>query len=300
MRNFLEIDDLTNNELQKVLDFSLNPTPPQVLKGSGIALLFEKPSNRTRNSMEMASYQLGGHPVYIRGEEVGFDSREPVEDIALTLSGYYKCIAARVFKHDVLERMAAIELVPIVNLLSDEGHPMQALADSLTLVKEFGDLSGKILAFIGDGNNVFRSLALALGKLGVEIRFAGPTGYRLSSQDKDRIAHSGIKISEHAIAAEAVDGADFVYTDVWTSMGQESEKTQRSKDFEAFRIDSNLMKNAAPGAVFLHCLPAHRGEEVTAEVIDGPSSRVWSQSENRMHASRGLLAWLLSEGQSNE
>ena len=297
MRSFLEVDDLTVEELNRVIDLCLAPNPPKVLQGEGAALVFEKPSNRTRNSMEMAVHQLGGHPVYIRGEEVGFDKRESVEDIVSTLSGYYKCVAARVFDHKILERMAKVELCPIVNLLSDEGHPMQALADVLTLVKEFGDINGKILAFVGDGNNVFRSLAMAAGMLGAEIRFAGPSYYRLSDIDKDRLASVGVEVNEFDFAQDAIDGSNVVYTDVWTSMGQESELEERKKAFEAFTVDMSLMEAASPDAVFLHCLPAHRGEEVTEEVIDGPKSRVWDQSENRMHASRGLLTWLLSEGQ---
>ena len=297
MRSFLEVDDLTVEELIRVIDLCLAPNPPKVLQGEGAALVFEKPSNRTRNSMEMAVHQLGGHPVYIRGEEVGFDKRESVEDIVSTLSGYYKCVAARVFDHKILERMAKVELCPIVNLLSDEGHPMQALADVLTLVKEFGDINGKILAFVGDGNNVFRSLAMAAGMLGAEIRFAGPSYYRLSDIDKDRLAAVGVEVNEFDFAQDAIDGSNVVYTDVWTSMGQESELEERKKAFEAFTVDMSLMEAASPDAVFLHCLPAHRGEEVTEEVIDGPKSRVWDQSENRMHASRGLLTWLLSEGQ---
>ena len=296
MRSFLEVDDLTVEELNRVIDLCLAPNPPKVLQGEGAALVFEKPSNRTRNSMEMAVHQLGGHPVYIRGEEVGFDKRESVEDIVSTLSGYYKCVAARVFDHKILERMAKVELCPIVNLLSDEGHPMQALADVLTLVKEFGDINGKILAFVGDGNNVFRSLAMAAGMLGAEIRFAGPSYYRLSDIDKDRLAAVGVEVNEFDFAQDAIDGSNVVYTDVWTSMGQESELEERKKAFEAFTVDMSLMEAASPDAVFLHCLPAHRGEEVTEEVIDGPKSRVWDQSENRMHASRGLLTWLLSEG----
>ncbi len=300
MRSFLEVDDLTVEELHRVLDFCLDSNPPQVLEGEGVALVFEKPSNRTRNSMEMAVFQLGGHPVYIRGEELGFDKRESVEDAVSTLSGYYKCIAARVFDHKTLERMAKVELCPIVNLLSDTGHPMQALADVITLVKEYGDINGKSLAFIGDGNNVFRSLAMAAGMLGAEIRFAGPSDYCLSEIDKDRLAAVDVIVNEFDFAQDAADGANIVYTDVWTSMGQESEMEERKKAFEAFTVDSNLMGVTSSDAVFLHCLPAHRGEEVTAEVIDGPKSRVWSQSENRMHAARGLLAWLLAEGQENE
>ena len=299
-KSYLEVDDLTKAELHRVLELCRDPDPPKVLRGQGIALIFEKPSNRTRNSMEMAAYQLGGHPVYIRGEEIGLDERESVEDAVTTLSAYYKCIAARVFAHKTLERMAETKVCPIINLLSDTGHPMQALADVITLVEEFGDLDGKSLAFIGDGNNVFRSLAMAAGMLGAEIRFAGPSGYRLSEIDKDRLAAIGVKVKEFDFAQEAVNGVNAVYTDVWTSMGQESESEERKKAFESFTVNSDLMSVASSDAIFLHCLPAHRGEEVTEEVLEGPMSRIWSQSENRMHAARGLLAWLLSEGQENE
>ena len=177
---------------------------------------------------------------------------------------------------------------------------MQALADVITLVEEFGDLDGKSLAFIGDGNNVFRSLAMAAGMLGAEIRFAGPSDYRLSEIDKDRLAAIGVEVKEFDFAQEAVNGVNAVYTDVWTSMGQESEFEERKKAFESFTVNSDLMSVASSDAIFLHCLPAHRGEEVTEEVLEGPMSRIWSQSENRMHAARGLLAWLLSEGQENE
>ena len=299
-KSFLEVDDLTKAELHRVLELCRDPDPPKVLRGQGIALIFEKPSNRTRNSMEMAAYQLGGHPVYIRGEEIGLDERESVEDAVTALSAYYKCIAARVFAHKTLERMAETKVCPIINLLSDTGHPMQALADVITLVEEFGDLDGKSLAFIGDGNNVFRSLAMAAGMLGAEIRFAGPSDYRLSEIDKDRLAAIGVEVKEFDFAQEAVNGVNAVYTDVWTSMGQESEFEERKKAFESFTVNSDLMSIASSDAIFLHCLPAHRGEEVTEEVLEGPMSRIWSQSENRMHAARGLLAWLLSEGQENE
>ena len=296
MRHFLEVDDLTESELHRILELAVNDNPPAVLAGQGAALVFEKPSNRTRNSMELAVFALGGHPVYIRAEELGFDTRESVEDITHTLAGYHACVAARVFDHGVLERMAELDAVPIINLLSDAGHPLQALADVLTLTDEFGDLSGRIVAFVGDGNNVFRSLALAAGLLGAELRFAGPVDYRLSDLDRDRLASAGTLITEHDRAVDAVTGADAVYTDVWTSMGQEDETDQRNRNFEAFQVNEALMGAATPHAIFLHCLPAHRGQEVTTKVIDGPASRVWSQAANRMHAARGLLAWLLGEG----
>ena len=245
MRHFLEVDDLDAAELRRILELATDNDPPAVLAGRGAALVFEKPSNRTRNSMEMAVFALGGHPVYIRAEELGFDTRESVEDATHTLAGYHACVAARVFDHTVLERMAALDLVPVVNLLSDVGHPMQALADVLTLTDEFGDLAGRTVAFVGDGNNVFRSLALAAGLLGAELRFAGPADYRLSDLDRDRLAAAGTLVSEHDRALDAVDGSDAVYTDVWTSMGQEAEADRRHIAFEAFRVDKDLMDAAA-------------------------------------------------------
>ncbi|MEE3206076.1 MAG: ornithine carbamoyltransferase [Actinomycetota bacterium] len=295
MRHLLEIDDLTVGELHRVLDLATDPSPPRVLEGRGMALVFEKPSARTRNSMEMAVFQLGGHPMYIQASEVGMDVRESVEDVTRTLACYHGCIGARVFAHATVERMAAEGLVPVVNMLSDEAHPLQALADILTLHQEFGDLAGRTIAYVGDGNNVFRSVALAAGMLGVEVRFAGPIGYRLPDADRERLVESDVNIIEFDQATDAVAGADAVYTDVWTSMGQEDEADQRHRDFESFQVDEALMEAAGPKAVFLHCLPAHRGEEVTDGVVDGPASRVWSQAANRMNAARGLLAWLLGE-----
>ncbi len=295
MKHLLEIDDLTLEELHRVLALAQDPNPPQVLAGQGMALVFEKPSTRTRNSMEMAVVQLGGHPVYIQADEVGMDTRETVEDVTRTLACFHAAIGARVFAHSTVERMANENLVPVVNMLCDESHPLQALADVLTLQQEFGDLTGRSVAYIGDGNNVFRSLALAAGMLGMEIRFSGPPGYRLSEVDRDRLAMAGVAFSEHDHAEQAVEGVDAVYTDVWTSMGQEAESVQRLKDFEGFQINEKLMVAAGPQAIFLHCLPAHRGEEVSDGVVDSAASRVWPQAANRMHAARGLLAWLLGE-----
>ncbi len=293
MRHLLEVDDLTVAELERVLEMAADPSPPQVLAGAGMALIFEKPSARTRNSMEMAVVQLGGHPMYIQAGEVGLGVRESVEDVTRTLACFHACIGARVFEHGTVERMASLDEVPVVNMLSDAAHPLQALADVLTLSREFGGTAGRTLTYVGDGNNVFRSLALAAGMLGMEVRFTGPPGYRLGDVDRDRLASAGVSFEEFDRPHEAVEGADAVYSDVWTSMGQEDEKEQRLKAFEGFQVDSALMDAAGPDAVFLHCLPAHRGEEVTDGVVDGPASRVWPQAANRMHAARGLLAWLL-------
>lgn len=295
MRHLLEIDDLSRDELFEVIALALDPNPPQVLSRKGMALVFEKPSARTRNSMEMAVRDLGGHPVTIRGEEVSIDQRESAEDVARTLACYHAAIGARVFDHSVLERMAAVSWVPIINLLSDDAHPLQALADLLTMTDEFGDLNGRTLAYVGDGNNMCRSLALAATLAGMQVRVASPPDYALDPTDVDRIASLGRAPELFERPAEAVVDVDVVYTDVWTSMGQEAEAARRRVAFEGFIIDETLMASAADTAVFLHCLPAHRGEEVSHEVLEGPWSRVWRQAENRMHAARGALAWVLGQ-----
>ncbi|MDW3218796.1 MAG: ornithine carbamoyltransferase [Acidimicrobiales bacterium] len=297
MRHFLEIDDLSSAELARVLDLSSTADPARVLAGKGMALIFEKPSARTRNSMEMAVVQLGGHPVYIQADEVGLDTRESVEDVTNAMAGFHAAIGARVFAHDTVARMAAVDRVPVVNLLCDEGHPMQALADLLTMRREFGALEGRSVAYVGDANNVARSLAIGAALSGMQFRIASPAGYTFSERDLDRIrSHGEPEIFDRP--EDAVAGADAVYADTWTSMGQEAEAEQRRRDFEGFRIDERMMGFASAGAIFLHCLPAHRGEEVVDEVLDGPRSRIWVQAANRMHAARGLLAWLMSEAQS--
>lgn len=295
MRHFLEVDDLAPDELTAVLDLA-EATAPRVLDGKGAALVFEKPSARTRNSMEMAVVQLGGHPVTIRPDEVGLDTRETVEDVARTLGCFHTLIAARVFEHDKLERMAAVAPVPVINLLSDDAHPMQALADLLTIRQVFGSLAGRTVAYVGDGNNVARSLAIAAGMSGMGIRVATPSGYELSDADVARIEKTNVALMCTDDPAAAVAGADVVYTDVWASMGHEEEAVLRREAFEGFTIDAALLDEAAEDVAFLHCLPAHRGEEVTHEVLEGPRSHVWKQAENRMHAARGLMAWLLTEG----
>ncbi len=298
MRHLLDIDDLSGAELERILELATTTDPPRVLAGKGMALVFEKPSARTRNSMEMAVVQLGGHPVYIGAEEVGLDTRETVEDVTHTMAGYHAALGARVFSHSTVERMAALDALPVVNLLSDAAHPMQALADLLTMRREFGRLEGRSVAFVGDANNVARSLALGAGLAGMTFRVASPAGYEFSDVDLDRIRTAGIEPQVFDRPEEAVAGADAVYTDTWASMGQEVEAEQRRRDFEGFTVDRRLMGMAQVGAVFLHCLPAHRGEEVTDEVLDGSRSRVWVQAANRMHAARGALAWILSENGS--
>ncbi|MCX6509850.1 MAG: ornithine carbamoyltransferase [Actinobacteria bacterium] len=298
MRHLLEVDDLSTTELVDILDLSRAATVPRSLDGLGMALLFEKPSARTRNSMEMAVVQLGGHPLTIRPDEVGLDTRESVEDVTRTLCCYHAAIGARVFEHSKLERMTAVSSVPVVNMLSDEAHPLQALADLLTMVDEFGGVSalaGRTIAYVGDGNNVARSLAIGAGMLGMNVHVATPVGYELSERDVARIVATGADLHTSNDPFAAVAGASIVYTDVWASMGQESEADQRRTAFAGFTVDNAMMANAASEAIFMHCLPAHRGEEVSSEVLEGSQSRVWPQAENRMHAARGALVWLLEQ-----
>lgn len=285
MSRLLTIADLGPEGLDEILALSELPDLGLPLAGKGVALVFQKPSARTRNSMEIATIQLGGHPVYIQKEEVGLGTRESAEDVARTLACYHAVIAARVMDHKDLEAMAGATGKPLLNMLSDRAHPLQALADLLTVRQLLGRLEGVRIAYVGDGdNNVCRSLAEACSLLEVELRIASPEGYRLDEVPEH--------VTQLADPAEAVEGADVVYTDVWVSMGQDSEAEARTRAFEPYRVDERLMERC-PKARFLHCLPARRGEEVGAGVIDGPQSAVWLQAENRMHTARGALAWLM-------
>jgi ornithine carbamoyltransferase len=301
MKHLLNITDLTVDEIKFVLEISQRdpaslgrPLAHADGMPKGAALIFEKPSNRTRHSMEIAVVQLGGHPVYTRGEEVGFDTREPVEDIARIMSGYHGLIAARVFKHEVVQRLSATSSVPVVNMLSDESHPLQGLADALTMVQEFGSLEGKTVAYVGDYNNVARSLGEVCVMLGAHYRLACPTGYNAPDQELARIAAlGGGSIDQSNDPQRAVAGAHAVHTDTWVSMGQEVEKAERLQIFSTYAVTAALMSQADSKAIFMHCLPAYRGYEVATDVIDGPASRVIQQGHNRLHASRGVLAYLL-------
>ena len=295
MRHFLEVDDLSVDELRRVLQLSRDLATPKVLEGQGVALIFEKPSGRTRNSMEMAIVQLGGHPMYIKPEELGIDSRETAEDVVRVMAGYHAVLAARVYDHDRLERMAATDAMPIINLLSDVAHPMQALADLLTIEQEIGLADVGRVAYVGDANNVWRSLAIGCSMLGIDTAVASPPGHGPTAMDTDHVLASGGSLLVTSDPQEAVNGADVIYTDVWTSMGQESQKEERVDAFERFRVDSTLMADASERGIFMHCLPAHRGEEVTDEVMESERSKVFLQAHNRMHSARGLLSWLVGE-----
>ena len=295
-RDFLQITDLDASDLEAILELAVRPIASlgRPLEGKGVALIFEKPSNRTRHSMEMAVVQLGGHPVYTRGEEVGLDVRESVEDISQVMSGYHAMLCARVFDHRVLDRMSASSSVPVVNMLSDAAHPLQAVADVLTMQQHLGTLAGKTVAYVGDFNNVARSLCHASAMLGMHIRIGCPAGYSANESDVDQFRALGAaSVNQYDTLETAVEGAHAVHTDTWTSMGQESESKVREAAFIGFEVTEKTMALAASGAVFMHCLPAHRGQEVSEQVIDGPNSLIYRQAHNRMHAARAVLAFLL-------
>jgi ornithine carbamoyltransferase len=260
-------------------------------------MIFEKPSLRTRVSFEMAAVQLGGHAIYLSPAEIGLGERESVPDVARVLSRYVDGIEARVFAHRTVEQLAEYASVPVINGLSDFGHPCQALGDVLTLWEHRGEVQGKTLAFIGDGNNVANSLLFIGGRLGIHIKVASPEGYE-PHPAVIRLAMQAAKESSAEITivndpVEAVRGADVVYTDVWTSMGQEKESEERKRRFVGFQVNGALMARARPDTLFMHCLPAHRGEEVADEVMDAPNSVVFDQAENRLHAQKAVLAILM-------
>lgn len=267
------------------------------LRGKTLALVFEKPSLRTRVAFEAGMAQLGGHGSYLSANDIDMGGRESVPDVARNLSRWVQVIAARVFRHATVEALARHAGVPVINALSDREHPCQALADLLTLRERFGRLQGLRLAYVGDGNNVCHSLLLLGATLGVSVAVACPPDYRPHPEiveQAEREAHeSDATISVTSAPNEAVTGADAVYTDVWASMGQEHETARRRPAFAPYQVNSALMNEAGPQALFMHCLPVHRGEEVTHEVVDGPQSVVFDQAENRLHVQKALVLTLL-------
>lgn len=300
LRHFLEIDDLSPGELGRVLELCTE-TGPSIFEHRTVAFYFEKPSLRTRHSAEAATVRLGGHPVTFNAAEVSIGEREPAFDVAKVLSGYHSLVGARVFDHGLLDDLASVATVPVVNLLSDLGHPCQALADLLTMQQEWGSLSQRTVAWIGDYNNVARSLALGAAMSGMGVRLGCPSGYGPTDEDIDRLRLAGLDPDDGSLVVtdrphEAVDGADAVHTDVWASMGQEAEAEARHQAFEGFQVDDDVMAAAPATAIFMHCLPAHRGEEVSASVADGAQSRMIGQAHNRMYAKIGLFRWLHEVG----
>ena len=303
-RDLLSITDLEPRGLARILETSLqlkDGDQQSVLTGQTLALVFEKPSLRTRVSFNVAAAQLGGYCLYLSPQEVGLGNREPVRDVARSLSRYVDCIAARTFAHSTVTELARWSEVPVINALSEEEHPCQALADLLTIQEKTGRLSGVILAYVGDGNNVARSLCLGAALAGMEFRIASPPGYNLSptfvqrARDKAREFDSRAILTTTADPVEAVSGADIVYTDVWASMGQENEASTRRKAFGGYQVTMDLLAVASPKALFMHDLPAHRDEEVTDEVIESKQSVVFDQAENRLHVQKALLALMLDK-----
>ena len=294
-RSLLSISDLSSKELAHVLATAQKLKQEkflQALEGKSIALIFEKPSLRTKVSFDVAIDQLGGHPIYLGQNEVGLGQRESIADVACTLSRYVQGIVARVFAHESLVELTKYASVPVVNALSDREHPCQALADLLTVQEKKGTLKGLKIAFIGDGNNVAASLAQGACMSGVHFAIASPTGYELPKSIQENVRTFGTFL-QMAAPEDAAKDADVVYTDVWASMGQEASKEERAMVFKSYTVTPTLMALAKPDAIFMHDLPAHRGEEVVDEVIDGPQSVVFDQAENRLHAQRAVLALIL-------
>lgn len=303
MKDFIAIADRSPDQLRHLLDVSrqLKQQYRQagrndpLLAGKTLAMVFEKPSLRTRVSFAVAMTHLGGTSLYLRQEEVGLDTREPTRDVARVLSGMCDGIMARTFEHQKVVDLAKYANVPVINGLTDYSHPCQAMADMLTIEEHFGSLTGKTLAFVGDGNNVARSLAAACGKLGLRFILATPPNYALPAEDVDRIMSQLPNmdfITTHD-PLDAVREADVIYTDTWVSMGQEAEKQQRIRDFAGFAVDDRLLAAAPKHAVVLHCLPAYRGLEIADEVMEGSQSLIFPQAENRLHFQKGLLAVLM-------
>jgi ornithine carbamoyltransferase len=301
-RDFISITDISSRELEDVLETAMglkDRGPQALLAGKTLALVFEKPSLRTRVSFHVAMRHLGGDCIYLSPPEVGLGDRETPADVGRVLSRYVEGIAARTFKTETLSELSEYASVPVINALSDTEHPCQALADVLTVREKKGGLRGVTLAFIGDGNNVANSLSLAAALSGMHFRIASPEEYalpeevRVTAEELARASGGSVKTMHDP--EEAVADADVVYTDVWTSMGQEHEASQRREYFAGYKVDVRLMAGAKRDAIFMHDLPAHRGEEVSAQVIDGPQSAVFDQAENRLHAQKALLALILGD-----
>lgn len=299
-RDLLSVSDLSSEEIEQLIEQALimkRGDTPRLLSGKTLALLFEKPSLRTRVSFDLAMHQLGGHTIYLSPDEVGLGAREAIPDVARVLSRYVNCIAARTFSHQTLLTLAKYSSVPVVNALSDMEHPCQALADLLTIFEKKGRLAGLTLAFIGDGNNVANSLLFAASLTGMNFCIASPPGYEIKkeilNQSRELATGSGSQIELTAEPGEAAKDADIVYTDVWTSMGQEAEAEKRRLAFSGYQVDDKLLSLAKRDALFMHPLPAHHGEEISARLLDSPQSVVFDQAANRLHLQKALLAKLL-------
>jgi ornithine carbamoyltransferase len=301
-RDFLSVDDVSPDELVALLDgadrHKADRRPRATLQGRTVALIFEKPSTRTRVSFEVAVHELGGYPLPLTGPELQLGRGETMEDTAAVLSRYVHAVVLRTFAQESLERLARAGGIPVVNALSDYSHPCQALADLQTIRERKGRLAGTRLAYLGDGNNVAHSLLFAGAKVGMHVSVATPIGYEPIPQVVRRAgeiaAETGGSVELTHDPATAAKGADVLYTDVWASMGKELEHGERALIFKPYQLSTDTLAVASPDVVVLHCLPAHRGEEIAAEVMDGPNSAVFDQAENRLHTQKALLSWLLT------
>jgi ornithine carbamoyltransferase len=304
MRHFLSLLDVNAEELEALLaeaarlkaDLKRGHRPP-LLAGRVLGMIFEKPSLRTRASFEGAMAQMGGSTIFLSPTDGAMGQREPVADFARTLSSYADVVVLRTFRHETVEEFAAHSRVPVINGLSDRYHPCQALGDLLTIQETFGGLEGRTLVFVGDGNNVARSMAVGCGLFGLRFVLAAPDGYGFDEaflEEFHQVAPRG-ELLVNGAPAHAVGDADVIYTDVWTSMGQEGEREERRRKFTGFQVNADLLAKAPPHARVMHCLPAVRGEEVSADVLEGRQSIVFQQAENRMHAQKALLKWLVEE-----
>jgi len=301
VRHFLSIADLSTAELTELLDdadaLKRDPVPSDApLRGRALAMIFEKPSLRTRLSFDVAMRDLGGHSSYLSPQEVGLGRRESVSDVARVVSRYVDIVVLRTFAHETLEEFAKYASVPVINGLSDLSHPCQGLADIFTIRERKGALTDVVAAFVGDGNNVAHSLMLGAAKAGMTLRAAAPPDFDPLPRYRELAAtiarSTGARLTYLQDPVAAVRDADVVYTDVWTSMGQEQEYERRRRAFQGFQVNRELLANAKPDAIVLHDLPAHRGEEITDDVIDGPQSAVFDQAENRLHAQKAVLRWI--------
>jgi len=309
VKHLLSMQDLTSKEIETILDISeelkqklRKGEPHQLLHGKTLGMIFEKPSLRTRVTFETGMTQLGGHAVYLAPADIQLGTRESVPDVARNLSRWVDAVMARLFKHDIIVEFARYSSVPVINGLTDLHHPCQTLGDLLTIREHKGKLKGLKLAWVGDGNNVCNSLLLGCTLVGMNISVACPPGYEppadIVALAKKNASKTGAKVEISNDPKKAVAGADVIYTDVWTSMGQENEREQRLRDFQGYQVNIELLKHAKKDVIFMHCLPAHRGEEVADAVIDGPHSVVLDQAENRLHAQKGILVLLMGAKKS--
>jgi ornithine carbamoyltransferase len=306
-QDFIAVNDYSGQELQEMLDLAVKLKKewqaggnPPLLKGKVLGMVFQKPSLRTRVSFDMAMRHLGGDALYLSPNEIGLGQRESIADVARVLSGYVEAIMARVFDHDHVIELARWSSIPVINGLSDYNHPCQAMADALTIQEKYGSLKGLNVAYIGDGNNVALSLMHICVKLGANFTIAAPEGYDIRTDAvelaKKSAATSGSKLTFLRDPHEAVREADVIYTDTWTSMGQEAETQKREKVFPPYQVNARLVSEARPDAIVMHCLPAHRNHEITDEVADGPHSVLFPQAHNRLHAQKAILVKCLGKG----